>query len=464
VVDGSQVDRAEVASDAQGGWEIRLKLNTSASARFEEVTAANVGRRLAFVLDGICHSAPVIKERIGGDLRISGSFTEEEARSLAAIFRCPVLPVDLVLESEYSPKGRDEGDKKAREKLPGELACVKVDGEEVALVPEGVSQARAQAVLPSKGSEDMSALLKPLTEGATPPAAVKGKGEDRDFLPNTKTDWVVSIDFDGDPFLNSKEVAALFDQKWRKQHGGMIMYGFDAGTKHWTFVGGKDGPTKITRLQIAYDYFKGGDKNATVPSAQDFDQRLQAIEATSKVLGKPSVRASRSSADAADYAKRLSQTHNELDQEVVLVLDAPKGKLFDGKDVWDVMLCLGLKWGDMDLFNCKNPGGPGDDYYFSVSTTTKPGYFIPESIAQGKVHVADLVFSYSIPRCSKSGEVFKAMYRAVQYAQKRLGGAILDHAGQPAKTEEIQERIDHVVRELRKNGFEPGGEDALRLF
>ena len=116
VVDGSQVDFSQAARNRQGGWEIHLRLDVSASARFEEVTAANVGRRLAMLLDGFCCSAPLIKERIGGEVCISGSFSEQEARELAAILRCPVLPVDLVLESEYSLKGRDEGERKIKEK------------------------------------------------------------------------------------------------------------------------------------------------------------------------------------------------------------------------------------------------------------------------------------------------------------------------------------------------------------
>ncbi len=38
----------------------------------------------------------------------------------------------------------------------------------------------------------------------------------------------------------------------------------------------------------------------------------------------------------------------------------------------DVMLCLGLTWGDMDCFHWDNVSGTGDDYHFSVETSTPP--------------------------------------------------------------------------------------------
>ena len=50
---------------------------SSAAPRFStRITAANVGRQLAIVLDNTVYSAPVIKEPIpGGDVQITGNFS-----------------------------------------------------------------------------------------------------------------------------------------------------------------------------------------------------------------------------------------------------------------------------------------------------------------------------------------------------------------------------------------------------
>jgi preprotein translocase subunit SecD len=70
---------------------------------FERVTGENVKKRLAIVLDGNVYSAPVIQERIsGGQARITGSFTTEEARDLAIVLRSGALPAPLILEEERS--------------------------------------------------------------------------------------------------------------------------------------------------------------------------------------------------------------------------------------------------------------------------------------------------------------------------------------------------------------------------
>ncbi|RPI27623.1 MAG: hypothetical protein EHM61_07865 [Acidobacteria bacterium] len=51
----------------------------------------------------------------------------------------------------------------------------------------------------------------------------------------------------------------------------------------------------------------------------------------------------------------------------------------------------------MDLFHWANTTDRGDDSFFSVWTTTAPGYFLPEMIAAGEVRVDDLVYGYSVP-------------------------------------------------------------------
>ena len=74
---------------------------TPAGARaFSELTEANVGRRLAIILDGNVHSAPVIRERIpSGQAQITGGFTSEDATDLAIVLRAGALPAPVqVLE------------------------------------------------------------------------------------------------------------------------------------------------------------------------------------------------------------------------------------------------------------------------------------------------------------------------------------------------------------------------------
>ena len=90
---------------------VSLTLNARGARIFERVTAENVGRRLAIVLDNVVRSAPVIRERIpGGQAQITGGFTYEEASDLAIILRAGALPapVEVVQNITVGPTlGRD---------------------------------------------------------------------------------------------------------------------------------------------------------------------------------------------------------------------------------------------------------------------------------------------------------------------------------------------------------------------
>jgi preprotein translocase subunit SecD len=75
---------------------VSLTFNTDGAKRFEEITAANVKKRLAIILDGTVYSAPVIQERIsGGNAQITGRFSMDEAKDLAIVLRAGALPAPV---------------------------------------------------------------------------------------------------------------------------------------------------------------------------------------------------------------------------------------------------------------------------------------------------------------------------------------------------------------------------------
>jgi preprotein translocase subunit SecD len=75
---------------------VSISFNAAGAKLFEEVTGANVKKRLAIILDNTVYSAPVIQERIsGGNAQITGRFTMEEARDLSIVLRAGALPAPL---------------------------------------------------------------------------------------------------------------------------------------------------------------------------------------------------------------------------------------------------------------------------------------------------------------------------------------------------------------------------------
>ena len=116
VITGDMLQDAKIQMDSQNNRPVVSIVFDSAGARiFDQVTASNVGKRFAIVLDNTIYSAPVIQERIsGGSAQISGSFTEKEANDLAIVLRAGSLPapVKVVQNVTVGPSlGQDSIDK-----------------------------------------------------------------------------------------------------------------------------------------------------------------------------------------------------------------------------------------------------------------------------------------------------------------------------------------------------------------
>jgi preprotein translocase subunit SecD len=101
LLDGSAIKRAQVQSDQFGKPEIVFSLSTEGAKQFLRITEANVGKRLAVVLDGKILMMPLIRERIpGGQVRITGDFTMKEAQDSALILRAGAFPVPLQIAEQ----------------------------------------------------------------------------------------------------------------------------------------------------------------------------------------------------------------------------------------------------------------------------------------------------------------------------------------------------------------------------
>jgi len=79
---------------------VGFSLSQDGGRRFAQFTGANIGRRVAIVLDGRVESAPVIESRIAGDGRIQGLFTQQEVQDLSLILKSGALPASLTYLEE----------------------------------------------------------------------------------------------------------------------------------------------------------------------------------------------------------------------------------------------------------------------------------------------------------------------------------------------------------------------------
>jgi preprotein translocase subunit SecD len=83
------------SSTYPGQYQVDFKLSTAAAARFGPFTEANIGRRMAIVLDHKVYTAPVINGKIEDSGMIEGNFTQETAQDLALVLRAGALPASI---------------------------------------------------------------------------------------------------------------------------------------------------------------------------------------------------------------------------------------------------------------------------------------------------------------------------------------------------------------------------------
>ena len=107
-VTGNHVRDARVYPDPQTNeYKVLLKFNAQGTKPFAKITEENVGHRLAIVLDGIIHSAPVIQSKIpNGEATITFGVMEDpqqlfkEAQDTALVLRAGALPTTIELLEE----------------------------------------------------------------------------------------------------------------------------------------------------------------------------------------------------------------------------------------------------------------------------------------------------------------------------------------------------------------------------
>jgi preprotein translocase subunit SecD len=86
LMDYTAISSATVTTDpSSGAPQIDVEFSEVGKELFAAITRENINKRLAIVVDGHLYRAPVIRSEITeGKAQITGPFTEEEARELAA--------------------------------------------------------------------------------------------------------------------------------------------------------------------------------------------------------------------------------------------------------------------------------------------------------------------------------------------------------------------------------------------
>jgi preprotein translocase subunit SecD len=99
---GGVITEAKASFSAEGAQpEVLMEMNSEGTAKWARITGANIGKRVAIVLDGAVYSAPVVQSKIpNGNSVINGIGSVDEAKDLEIVLKAGALPAPVRIMEE----------------------------------------------------------------------------------------------------------------------------------------------------------------------------------------------------------------------------------------------------------------------------------------------------------------------------------------------------------------------------
>ncbi len=99
---GGVITEAKATFGSQGAQpEVLMSMNSEGTAKWARITGANIGKRVAIVLDGVVYSAPVVQSKIpNGNSVINGIESIDEAKDLEIVLKAGALPAPVRITEE----------------------------------------------------------------------------------------------------------------------------------------------------------------------------------------------------------------------------------------------------------------------------------------------------------------------------------------------------------------------------
>jgi SecD/SecF fusion protein len=99
---GGVITEAKATFGSEGVQpEVLMTMNSDGTSKWARITGANIGKRIAIVLDGAVYSAPVVQSKIpNGNSVINGIESLEEAKDLEIVLKAGALPAPVRIIEE----------------------------------------------------------------------------------------------------------------------------------------------------------------------------------------------------------------------------------------------------------------------------------------------------------------------------------------------------------------------------
>ncbi|WP_299270700.1 cell division protein ZipA [uncultured Psychrosphaera sp.] len=146
-----------------------------------------------------------------------------------------------------------------------------------------------------------------------------------------------------------------------------------------------------------------------------------------------------------EVEKIEDEIQEEVKQEVfMLFVDKPEGTPIDGAKLLPLLLTLGFKYGEMDLFHRhKDTTGRGD-ILFSLANMYNPGTFDIDNMEQ--VTTRGLTIFMTLPNSAAPLPTFNMMHNAAKKIADEFSARVLDDQRRPLDVAIVRSYVERIRR------------------
>jgi hypothetical protein len=157
----------------------------------------------------------------------------------------------------------------------------------------------------------------------------------------------------------------------------------------------------------------------------------------------------------------------EIEPNDVAIVALPKqpGHRFDGQKVWRILHALGLRWGDLDQFQWRDPTEQTDYLFWAEVDDGQLGYALPEEIAAGRQHFDSVRFLFNIARTPHPAHVLQEMARAAEVFAQQLDCQLISMIDRTSAhgLQALEAAVRQVGEKLQACGVKPGSSPVCKL-
>lgn len=322
------------------------------------------------------------------------------------------------------------------------------------------SSVRIEKLGLNEATEDVSHILD---ESQLQIPEIKNKEKRIEYKPDSNREWIIDLVIPNGTIIKQEKLYELFDLEWRKNFTSTI-FGHSPEDNRWTYALAGDAPQTFNEIQVAIGLLDVFNEENTNYDPKKLERYILELKKKMKNHSLEfEIKETESKEFAIEKSKELVRLNELFDKDILIGLQSENE--YNGKEVWDVLLSLGLKWGgDGDLFHWNNNSDYATDQHFSVWTSTEPGYFLPEQVKKGKMNPTNLVFGFSIPRSADPINIYRVLVNSIKYCQTRLGGQIINRNGEPFNEQLELIQLSQLIKSMSDNGIIPGSDNSLMLY